>query len=99
MARASCELGNPSFNGCHLPIGGGVGSQVAEAEVFRRKLELVPFPLSVFSSPSQHCHPHLRRDQCWSKRSGCGNSAWIWAQGVAVQPGSKTQTASELLPV
>lgn len=57
--------------GQHQPLRDRSRSQVAGTEAQRVRSKLAPSLLCVCCFPSQHLHPHLSREQCWSKRSGC----------------------------
>lgn len=57
--------------GQHQPLRGRGRSQIAGTEAQRVRSKLAPSLLCVGCFPVQHLHPHLSREQCWSKRSGC----------------------------
>lgn len=70
-------------------------SQVAGTEAQRVRSKLAASLLCVCCFPSQHLHPHLSREQCWSKRSGC----LVRGGSYGCSSSSRTLDHSRVLPL
>ena len=72
--------------GQHQPLRDRSRSQVAGTEAQRVRSKLAASLLCVCYFPSQHLHPHLSREQCWSKRSGCLVRGGSYGCSVQAEP-------------